>query len=80
VNYYWTNCPNCGCEVAVNVSSNAEGLAGSLRRWSYDRTINDGRPLRIPGAGSTDGGIVVECVCGQALSLSAKPDAVGSPR
>ena len=43
--YYWTECPGCGCEVAVNMVASAETVTGSLRRWSRDRSVNDGRAI-----------------------------------
>ncbi len=79
--YRWTECPGCGCEVAINYSDLAGGITGSLRRWSRDRTINDGKPLQIaPDSIASDGGFPVTCVCGHALSVPSVPDAIGSSR
>jgi len=79
VQYHWSECPACRCQIAVNTSANAGALTGSLRRWSTDRGINDGRPIRaiVPDA---TGGFRTECVCGAALTFGATPDAVGSER
>ena len=79
--YRWTECPQCHCEVAVNYSEQGGTVAGSLRRWSRDRSINDGKPIRIEEDGrSADGSFSVTCVCGQALTIPAVPDAVGAER
>ncbi|HEY6050501.1 MAG TPA: hypothetical protein VIZ58_04575 [Thermoanaerobaculia bacterium] len=79
--YHWLDCPRCGCQIAVNYSPTAAGISGSLRRWSADRSINDGRPISIaaPQAESPEG-LTVECVCGEAIRLPAVPDAVGAER
>jgi hypothetical protein len=81
VNYYWTECPGCGCEVAINLTESAAGATGSLRRWSRDRSINDGKPIRL-AAGAMDPvrGFRVPCVCGHELEVSGKPSAVGEER
>jgi hypothetical protein len=79
VKYYWTECPGCGCEVAVNTVAAAGTVTGSLRRWSRDRSINDGRAIR--GAPlDAQGGFVTECVCGRSLTFGAAASAVGSQR
>jgi hypothetical protein len=79
--YRWTECPNCGCEVAINYTETPEGLLGSVRRWSRERTINDGKPFRLEGAARLpDGGFAVECPCGQRLDVPARPDAVSAER
>ena len=78
--YHWTECPSCRCQIAVNTSAAAAGsLTGSLRRWSTDRTINDGRPIQglVP---DPTGGFETECVCGTRLRFGATPDAVGAER
>lgn len=77
--YYWTECPSCRCQVAVNTSVSGGTVTGSLRRWSTDRGINDGRPIRGLAL-SADGGFETECVCGQQLAFAAEADAVGSER
>jgi len=79
MNYHWTICPSCSCQVAVNWSLRPEGLTGSLRRWSTDRSINDGRQFLVPGAG-TSAGLAATCVCGASLPLPERPDAVGGER
>ncbi|MEO8189889.1 MAG: hypothetical protein ABI682_06070 [Acidobacteriota bacterium] len=77
--YHWTECPGCRCQVAINTTSTSGAVTGSLRRWSTDRSVNDGRAIvgLVPDA---TGGFVTECVCGQALTLGATADAVGSER
>jgi len=81
LNYYWTDCPNCGCHVAVQWSVYPDHLSGSVRRWSVDRTINDGRPFQVPsGDVSPEAGFTTACVCGQVLAVPAKPAAVGGER
>jgi hypothetical protein len=81
MNYYWLDCPRCGCEVAVNAIPHADLTSGSVRRWSADRSINDGRKFEVPAtARAADGSFSVACVCGQELALPAKPSAVGVER
>ena len=81
MNYYWTDCPRCHCHVAVNSSSFPDRVSGSLRRWSADRTINDGRMFEIKAAQLLPGGgFVTPCVCGQEISVPATPSAVGGER
>jgi hypothetical protein len=53
-------------------------LTGSLRRWSTDRTINDGRLIQGLTPDAT-GGFETSCVCGAPLRL-ATPDAVAAER
>ena len=79
--YRWTECPACRCEITINYSETEEGITGSLRRWSRDRTTNDGKPLKIAAdALAPDGGFSATCVCGQTLAVPAIPDAVGAVR
>jgi hypothetical protein len=79
--YHWARCPKCGCELSINSTGSPRGIFGSLRRWSADRSINDGRPIRVEPAGiSADGGFVTACVCGQEITVSGKPDAVSAER
>jgi hypothetical protein len=81
LNYYWTDCPNCHCHVAVQWTAYPDRLSGSVRRWSVDRTINDGRPFDVPAAEvSAEKGFATACVCGQVLAVPAKPSAVGGER
>jgi hypothetical protein len=78
VNYHWTTCPSCLCQITVSWSVREDGVTGSLRRWSSDRSINDGRPFAIPrGAASA---MAATCVCGAAIALPDRPDAVGGER
>jgi hypothetical protein len=77
--YHWTECPSCRCQIAVNTSAASGTLTGSLRRWSTDRTINDGRPI-VGLAPDATGGFETECVCGAHLRFGATPDAVGAER
>ena len=78
MNYYWLDCPRCSCQVAINTVESAGRIAGSVRRWSADRSTNDGRQFEIPAA--AQGVRTVACVCGQDLTLPAKPSAVGTER
>lgn len=81
MNYYWTDCPRCGCHVAVQWTVRPGRLSGSVRRWSGDRSINDGRPFEVPAASvSPEAGFTTACVCGQELAIPAKPAAVGGER
>lgn len=77
MNYHWTICPSCSCQVAVNWVVRPEGVSGSLRRWSSDRSINDGRPFLAKDAAA---GLTATCVCGAAIPLPERPDAVGGER
>jgi hypothetical protein len=79
MNYHWTDCPNCSCHLAVNWTVRPEEIAGSLRRWSADRTINDGKPFVFRGA-EREGALVVQCVCGAPIPLPVEPDAIGGER
>jgi hypothetical protein len=79
--YFWTDCPKCRCHIAVNYSETQTGIAGSLRRWSPDRSINDGRAVRIARAELPPaGGFAVTCLCEQTIDVPAKPDAVSAER
>ena len=77
MNYHWTTCANCGCQISINWSARTTGVAGSVRRWSSDRSTNDGRPF-VLAASSTP--IQVPCVCGASLDLPEQPDAKGEDR
>lgn len=77
--YHWTECPGCGCQIAVNTTRSEQGVTGSLRRWSNDRSVNDGRPIKAVAADGA-GGFSAECVCGHRLSFGATADAVGTGR
>jgi hypothetical protein len=79
--YRWARCPKCDCELAINTTNSPRGISGSLRRWSTDRSINDGRPISVaPAEISADGGFAVACVCGQPIAVPGKPDAVSAER
>lgn len=79
--YHWSDCLKCGCHLAINTTESPRGISGSLRRWSADRSINDGRPIRIARADiPADGSFVVACVCGQEIRVPAKADAVSAER
>ena len=65
MNYYWGTCGACGCQVTVQFADAPEGLTGSLRRWSTDRTVNDGRKMNVARAEvGPDGSFRTVCVCG----------------
>lgn len=81
MNYYWTECPGCQCHVAINYTARPDKISGSLRRWSFDRSINDGRPFEVPvGSLPAEGGFPTPCVCGRQLQVPATPSAVGGER
>ena len=70
MNYFWTVCPKCACEVAVQFAAGPGGVSGSLRRWSSDRSTNDGRRVDVPAAEvAPDGGFRALCVCGQTIDV-----------
>ena len=77
MNYYWLECPGCQCEIAVNTSAYPDRISGSLRRWSADRSTNDGRLFELPVSAAA---LSVPCVCGHQLALPDKPSAVGAER
>jgi hypothetical protein len=77
LNYYWLECPGCRCEIAVNTSAYPDRISGSLRRWSADRSTNDGRQFELPASAAS---LSVPCVCGYELALPATPSAVGAER
>ncbi len=79
MNYHWINCPGCAHQVSINWSLRPEGVTGSLRRWSADRSINDGRPFVVSREESA-GALVATCVCGAAIPLPEQPDAIGGER
>jgi hypothetical protein len=79
MNYHWTDCPGCSCHLAVNWTVRPEETAGSLRRWSADRSINDGKPFAFRDAKEREA-LVVSCVCGAPIPLPDEPDAVGGER
>ena len=81
MNYYWPACPRCHCQVTVNATPYPDRISGSVRRWSVDRSVNDGRKFEVAAsARAADGSFSVPCVCGQELALPATPSAVGEER
>ncbi len=79
--YHWLDCPNCHCHLAIQTTESPDRLTGSLRRWSADRSVNDGRRFEIArGDLPAGGGFTTACVCGQAIAVPAKPDAVSAER
>ena len=71
MNYFWGTCGACGCQVTIQYAEAAEGRVGSLRRWSNDRAVNDGRRLQVPRASvSADGGFPAACVCGAPVAVA----------
>ncbi len=72
MNYFWSECPKCRGQVTIQFVEHPDRLAGSLRRWSSDRTVNDGRLLEVPRAEvSADGGFRTVCVCGGPIAVAA---------
>jgi hypothetical protein len=72
MNYVWTTCGRCGGQITIHFTSGTQGLSGSLRRWSTDRTVNDGRKVEIPaGSVSPDGAFTATCVCGGEIPVAA---------
>jgi hypothetical protein len=79
--YYWIDCPRCQCQVTINTTTYPEKISGSLRRWSTDRSINDGRLFEIPiDPQAAPAGFTTACVCGQELAVPAEASAVGNAR
>jgi hypothetical protein len=72
MNYFWTSCPKCSCQVTIQFVEHPDRLVGSVRRWSTDRTVNDGRRLEVPRAElAVDGGFRAVCVCGAQIAVAA---------
>jgi coproporphyrinogen III oxidase len=72
MNYFWGTCAGCGCQVTVQFADAPRGLTGSLRRWSTDRSVNDGRKMEIArGDVDADGGFRTACVCGAPVPIAA---------
>jgi hypothetical protein len=70
MNYYWTVCPKCACQVTIQYTEREGNLSGSVRRWSTDRDVNDGRQLDVPRADlSPDGAFRAACVCGESIAV-----------
>jgi hypothetical protein len=56
--------------VTIQFDETPGGPSGSLRRWSRDRTINDGRKLEAAkGEVGADGSFRAACVCGEMLAV-----------
>jgi len=49
MNYHWA-IAHCLCHLAVNWMVRPGEILGSLRRWSADRSTNDGKAFQLPGA------------------------------
>ena len=72
MNYVWTFCPKCEGQLTMQFARSDAGISGSLRRWSRDRSVNDGRLLEVPpGEVAADGAFQTTCVCGQAIPVAA---------
>ena len=71
MNYYWGTCPGCACEVAIQFVERPEGVSGSVRRWSADRSVNDGRRLSVGREAISEGGFTAACVCGAEIPIDA---------
>jgi hypothetical protein len=70
MNYFWTVCPKCSGELTVQWVETAGGISGSLRRWSRDRTTNDGRKVEVLRADvAAGGGFFATCVCGEPVAI-----------
>lgn len=70
MNYYWTVCPKCAGELTLQFVETPKGLSGSMRRWSPDRSVNDGRKMEVPRAEvASDGGFRAACVCGEGIAV-----------
>ncbi|MFY9551127.1 MAG: hypothetical protein WAU32_08260 [Thermoanaerobaculia bacterium] len=75
MNYLWTECSGCGCQIAIQFVERPEGVAGSVRRWSSNRSVNDGKKLEVPSASvAADGSFSAVCVCG--AEIPVRPEAV----
>ena len=71
MNYFWGTCGACGCQVTIQFAEAPNGLTGSLRRWSTDRSVNDGRRMDVPRSEvGPDGGFRTACVCGASVSVA----------
>ncbi len=72
MNYFWGHCGACGCQITIQFGDAPDRLVGSVRRWSTDRGINDGRRLDVPRASvGPDGGFEATCVCGASVPVGA---------
>ena len=72
MHYVWTTCGSCGGQITIQFVRGPQGLSGSLRRWSTDRSVNDGKKIDVPAAAAApDGGFTATCVCGGAVPVTA---------
>ena len=70
MNYFWTVCSKCSGELTLQWVETTGRISGSLRRWSSDRTTNDGRKVEVPrGDLAGDGGVRTACVCGEGVAV-----------
>ena len=70
MNYFWTVCSKCSGELTLQWVETTGRISGSLRRWSSDRTTNDGRKVEVPrGDLAGDGGFRTACVCGEGVAV-----------
>jgi hypothetical protein len=71
MNYFWGTCGACGCQVTVQFTESADRLTGSLRRWSTDRSVNDGRKMDVARADvAADGSFRTSCVCDAEVAVA----------
>jgi len=72
MHYVWTTCGGCGGQITIQFARGPQGVTGSVRRWSTDRSVNDGRLLAVPAAAvGADGGFTAVCVCGAEIPVAA---------
>ena len=72
MHYVWTTCGACGGQITIQFARGTQGVTGSVRRWSTDRSVNDGRLLAVPAAAvAADGGFTAVCVCGAEIPVAA---------
>ena len=71
MNYFWGTCAGCGCQVTVQFADSPDRLTGSLRRWSTDRLVNDGKKMDVARADvGGDGSFRTSCVCGAEVAVA----------
>ncbi len=75
--YFWTDCSD-GFHVAVNYTFWEGQVSGSVRRWSPDGSVNEGRRFEVPLAeiSRDEAGaprLVLEGVCGEPLRIPLDP-------
>ena len=73
MHYVWTTCARLRRPDHHPVRrAGRQGVTGSVRRWSTDRSVNDGRLLAVPAAAvAADGGFTAVCVCGAEIPVEA---------